>query len=228
MVFVVVLAVALNGGLTVAVVELPLPGMSWLTVLLLILAVAGPWVVLWGILKAQLSCLNETCGKSRTAQALVHMWLTAQIAGAMAVSYLRSGQAANAWNDAFTVLTMLMVLAVLLLPAFRREAFRLWTPQARVVISRASLRASAIVFGSLWLWAYLSPAACPQRQCLAGGSHGVIWALVFSAGCAWLIAAFLVQLGSILRWLDDRSRNPGPPPQWFRRLVHVARRPQSA
>ena len=227
MVFTVGLAVALSGGLTVAVAELPLPGLPSLKVLLLVLSLLGPWVVLWGVLKAQRLRLNETCGQPRTAQSLLHLWLTAQIAGTMVTSFIPSVQMARGWNDIFTVLAVLMGLGVLFLPAFRRETLRLWTPRAHVVINRASRRASGIIFGLLWLWAYLSPVACPDRQCAAGGSHGLIWAVVFSVGSAWLIATVLVQLGSILRWLDDRSRNPGPPPPWFRRLVRTVRRPQS-
>jgi hypothetical protein len=228
LVFAVVLAVALSGGLTVAVVVLPLPGLEWLKVLLLVLSVLGPWVVLWGVLKAQRSRLDETCGDPRTAQSLLHTWLTLQIGGGILTSYLPTVPMRQGWNDAFTVLAILMGLGVLFLPKFRREMLELLTPRARVKIKRASRRASALVFGALWLWAYLSSAACPHRQCVAGGSQGFIWALVFSFGSAWLIATLLVQLGAILRWMDDRSRNPGPPPPWFRRLVRIMRRVRPA
>jgi hypothetical protein len=228
LIFAVIVGVALSGGLTVAAAYLPLPRLLWLKVLLLVLTMLGPWVVLWGVLKAQRWRLNETCRSPRTAQSLLHWWLTAQIGGTMAISYLRRAQLAHGWNDISFVLALLMGLGLLFLPALRHETLRLWSPQAHVVIGRVSARVSGVIFGLLWLWAYLSPVACPHRQCQAGGSYGVMWALAFSIGSAWLIATLLVQFGSILRWLDDRSRNPGPPPPWLRRLVHAIRRPQAA
>ena len=228
LVFAVILAVALSGGLTAAVVELSLPGLPSLKVLFLVLSLLGPWVVLWGVLKAQRSRLDESCGDPRTAQSLLHAWLTVQISGGILTSYLPTVAMRQGWNDVFTVLAILMGLGVLFLPKFRREMFELLTPRARVKIGRASRRASGFVFGALFLWAYLGSVACPHRQCVAGGSHGVIWALVFSLGSAWLIATALVQLGAILRWMDERSRNPGPPPPWFRQLVHAIRRVRPA
>jgi hypothetical protein len=226
--FTVVVAVALNAGMIVAVVFLALPGLSWLQVLLAVVAILGPWVMLFGVLKAQRSRLDESCGNPRTAQSLLHAWLTVQIGGGMVTSYFPSLAMRQGWNDIFTILAVLMGLGVLFLPKFRHEMLELLTPRARVRIARASRRTSGFVFGALFLWAYLSSDACPHRQCVAGGSHGVIWALVFSLGSAWLIATVLVQLGAILRWMDDRSRNPGPPPAWFRRLVHAVRRARPA
>jgi hypothetical protein len=220
------LVVALNIGLTLAVICLAIPGLSWFQVLLGVIAVLGPWVILWDVLKAQRSRLNDTCRSPRTAQGLLHLWLTVEIAGTMTAAYLRSSAAA--WNSVFAVLAIIMGLALVFLPAFRRATLELWTPRARVDIKRASRRVSGVIFGSLWLWAYLSPMACPHRQCAAGGSNGSIWVLVFSLGSGWLIATTLVQFGSILRWLEDRSRNPGPPPPWLKRTVRAIRRVQSA
>jgi hypothetical protein len=208
LVFAVILAFALSVGLTIAVLDLPPAGLGSLKYLFLVLSVLGPWVVLWGVLKAQRLRLDESCGDPRTAQSLLHTWLTVQIGGGMLTSYLPTVAMRQGWNDVFTVLAILMGLGVLFLPKFRHEMLELLTPRARVRIRRASRRASSFVFGVLWLWAYLSSAACPHRQCVAGGSHGVIWALVFSLGSAWLIATVLVQLGAILRWMDERSRNP--------------------
>ncbi len=73
--------------------------------------------------------------------------------------------------------------------------------------------------------AFVLKQSVAQHQ--AGGSPGVIWALLFSLGTGWLIATVAVQFGSMLRWLDERSRNPGPPPRWLRRLVRAIRRPQA-
>jgi len=228
MAFAALVAVALSGGLTVAVAALSLPGLSWLKVLFVVLTLLGPWVVLGPVVKAQRWRLDQTCAEPRTAQSLLHAWLTVQIAGTMTVGYLHDVYASRGWNVVFTVLTVLMWIAVLLLPAFRRETFGLWTPGARVVVKRASRRVSGAVFGLLWLWAYLSPMWCPERDCQARGAHGAIWALVFSVGSGWLIATALMQFGSMMRWLDDRSRNPGPPPPWLTRLVRAIQRLRSA
>jgi hypothetical protein len=227
-VFVVVLAVALSTGLTVAVVYLPLPDLTWLKVLLLVLSILGPWVVIWKVLAVQRRRVDETVGKPRAAQALLHTWLTVQIGGTMAMSYLHRAQVAPGWNDASFVLALLMGLGLLFLPGFRRQTVKLLSRRAHVEIRRASGPVSRVVFGLLFLWAYLSSTACPHRQCVAGGNPGFIWALVFSLGCAWLIATFLIQLASMLRWMDDRSRNPGPPPPWLARIVRSIRRPRSA
>lgn len=165
LIFAVIVGAALSGGLTVAVAYLPLPGLLWLKVLLLVLTVLGPWVVLRAVLKAQRWRLNETCRSPRTSQSLLHAWLTVQIAGTMLTSYLRHAELIHGWNDVSSVLALLMGLGLVLLPGLRREALRLWSPQAHVVIGRASARVNGVIFGLLWLWAYLSPAACPHRQC---------------------------------------------------------------
>jgi cytochrome c biogenesis protein CcdA len=204
--FTALLAIALNVGLALAIICLAIPGLSWFQVLLGVIAIIGPWVMLWGVLKAQRARLNDTCRSRRTAQGLLHLWLTVEIAGAMTTSFLPS--LAPGWNGVSVVLAIIMGLALVFLPTFRRATLELWTPRAHVEIKRASRRASGAIFGSLWLWTYLSPMACPHRQCAAGGSHGLIWVLLFSLGTGWLLATMLVQLGSILRWLEDRSRNP--------------------
>ncbi len=204
--FTVLLAIALNVGLVLAVICLAIPGLSWFQVLLGVIAILGPWVMLWGVLKAQRSRLNDTCRNRRTAQGLLHLWLAVEIAGAMTASFLPS--LAPGWNGVSAGPAIIMGLALVFLPTFRRATLELWTPRAHVEIKRASRRASGAIFGSLWLWAYLSPMACPHRQCAAGGSQGLIWVLVFSLGSGWLLATMLVQLGSILCWLEDRSRNP--------------------
>jgi hypothetical protein len=194
MFFAIVVGLAFSGGLTVAVAFLPLPGLSWLRVLLLVLTVLGPWVVLWRVLAAQRWRLNKTCSKAAGAQSLLHTWLTVQIAGTMMTSFLPHGYLAHGWNDVSTVLAILMGLALLSLPALRRETFKLWTPRAHVVIHRASRRITGAIFTLLWLWAYLSPLACPHGRCEAGGSHGSVWALMFSVASAWLTATALLQL----------------------------------
>ncbi len=227
LIFAVIVGATLSGGLTVAAAYLPLPGLLWLKVFLLVLTVIGPWVVLWAVLKAQRWRLNETCRSPRTAQSLLHSWLTVQIAGTMLTSFLARAQLVHGWNDVSFVLALLMGLGLVFLPALRREALSLWSPQVHVVIRRASARVSVVIFGVLWVCLYLGHAACPNRQCSAGGSYGVLWALVVSVASAWLIATLLVQFGSILRWLDERSGNPGPPPPWLKRLVHAVRRPQA-
>jgi hypothetical protein len=81
MVSVVVVCVSMGGGFTVAVAELPLPGLLWLKILFLVLALVGPWAALWGVIQAQRSRLNENFGNPRAAQSLLHLWLTAQIGG---------------------------------------------------------------------------------------------------------------------------------------------------
>jgi hypothetical protein len=229
MFFAVAVGLAISAGLTVAAAFLPLPGASWLRVLLLVLTLLGPWVVLWRGLEAQRWRLNKTCSNPAGAQSLLHTWLTVQIAGTMMSSLLPHGYPARAWNEVSTVLAILMGFALLSLPALRRETFKLWTPHAHVVIHRASRRVTGAIFALLWLWAYLSPMACPHGRCEAGGSHGSVWALVFSIASAWLTATALMQLGSILRCLDQRSRNPNPPPPWFGSVGRAIRRPaQSA
>lgn len=227
-VFTLIIAVALSAGLTAAVVYLPLPDLVWLKVLFLVLSILGPWVATWKVLDVQRRRLNETVGKPRTAQALLHTWLTVQITSTLTASFVPARHLLSGYNAMFTVLSVLMGFAVLLLPAFRRETFKLLTRRAQVQITRASGRVSHVIFGLVFLWAYLCSTACPYRQCVAGGGPGFLWALVFSIGCAWLIATFLIQLTSILRWMDDRSRNPGPPPPWLRRLMHSLRRVRSA
>jgi hypothetical protein len=224
MFFAIVVGVALSAGLTVATALLPLPGLSWLRVLLLVLTVLGPWVILWRVLEAQRWRLNETCSEAAGVQSLLHAWLTVQIAGTMITSFVPNGYLAGGWSDVSTVLAILMGLTVLLFPALRREMFKLWTPHAHLVIHRASRRVTGAIFGLLWLWAYLSPLACPYGRWQAGESHGTVWALIFSVASAWLIANALLQLGSILRWLDQQSRNPNPPPPWFESLARALRR----
>jgi hypothetical protein len=228
-VFAVVLAVALSSGLTLSVLLLlPLSDLMWLKVLLLTLTIVGPWVVIWKVLDMQRRRLDKSWGKPRTAQALLHTWLTVQIGSTLTVSFAPIRHLVSGYNTVFTVLSILMGLAVLFLPGFRRETFKLLSRRAHVEIRQASGLVSRVIFGLVFLWAYLSSAACPHRQCVADGSPGFIWALVFSLGSAWLIATFLIQLASILRWMDDRSRNPGPPPPWLARIVHIIGRPRSA
>jgi hypothetical protein len=229
MFFAVAIGLALSAGLTVAAAFLPLPGVSWLRIPLLVLTLLGPWVVLWRVLKAQRWRLNKTCSNPAGAQSLLHTWLTVQIAGTMTSSFLPHGYPARAWHDLSSVLAILMGLALLSLPALRRETFKLWTPHADVVIHRASRRVTGAIFALLWLWAYLGPVACPHGRCGAGGSHGSVWALMFSIASAWLTATALMQLGSILRCLDQRSRNPNQPAPCFGSVVRAIRLPaQSA
>jgi hypothetical protein len=224
MFFAIVVGLAVSAGLTVAVAVLPVPGLLWLRALLLVLTLLGPWVVLWRVLEAQRWRLNETCSKAAGAQSLLHTWLTVQIAGTMITSFLPNRYLARGWNDVSTVLAILMGLALLSLPALRRATFTLLTPHAHVVIHRASRRVTGAIFALLWLWAYLSPVACPHGRCEAGGSYGVVWVLGFSVASAWLITTVLLQLGSMLRWLDQLSREPNPPPPWFERVARVLRR----
>ncbi len=227
LIFAVIVGAALSGGLTIAVAYLPLPGLLWLKVLLLVLTVLGPWVVLWAVLKAQRWRLNETCCSPRTAQSLLHSWLAMQIAGTMLTSYLRHTKLIHGWDDISFVLALLMGLGLVFLPALRRETLRLWSPQTHVVIGRVSARVNVCIFAALWFCLYFDHAACPEHQCMAGDGYGVLWALAVSVASAWLLATLAVQFGSILRWLDDRSRNPGPPPRWLTHLLRTVRRPQS-
>jgi hypothetical protein len=226
--FTALLAAALNAGLTVAVVLLVLPGLLWLRVLLAVVALLGPWVTLYGVLKAQRWRLNESCRNPRTAQSLIHFGLTIVIAGTFTTAFVPRPGLLPGWNDIANMMVLVIGFAVVFLPALRRAAVRLWVPGGRVAIKRASRRSSSFLFLFLCVCSHLQPIACPTGRCEAGGGPGLLWALTYSLGLAWLIATGVLQLGPMLHWLENRSRDPGPPPPWFRHLVQFIWRPRSA
>ena len=209
-----------------SVVLLPLPHL--LKISLAFFALVIPWMITWRALAAQRSRLDQSCGRPPAAQALLFIWLIVEMGGAFLISYIHTSPMRSGWNDISAALVMLMSLGLVCLPTFRHEMFELLTPRARVIIKLASGRASWSLFLFICVWSHLKLAACPAGQCKAGGSPGFVWAALYSLAFAWLIAIFLVQYGSIVRWLNQQNREPGPPPPWLRRLVHALRRARIA
>jgi hypothetical protein len=226
--FLVLLAGMWSAGLVLSVVLLPLPHLLWLKISLVFFALAIPWLITWAALSAQRSRLDQSCGRPLAAQALLFIWLIAEMGGTFLISYIHTSPMRNGWNDISTVLAILMSIGLVSLPTFRREMFRLLTLRARVVIKLTSGRTSGFLFLFICVWSHLKLAACPAGQCQAGGSPGFVWAALYSLAFAWLFAIFLVQYGSIVRWFNEQNREPRPPPAWLRRLVRAVRRVQSA
>jgi hypothetical protein len=212
-------AFVLTAYLGYAALAVRAPGPLWLHVVLVVLAVCLPWVVLWAPLTMQTARLDEPCRRPRTSQAVLHLWLTTLIGSCMLMAYLPSFRGASTVVSG--VLVVLMALGFAALPGFRRELVKLWTPRARVAIRRASPGASRVVLCGLCIWWYLHGVACSQDRCAAGAGLGVGWALVYSAGWAWLIATSLMQAVPALLWLERHSGDPGPPPPWLRRLIRA-------
>jgi hypothetical protein len=211
-----------------SVVILPLPHLLWLKIPLGFFALVTPWLLTRAAVDAQRGRLDQSCGRTLVAQTLLFIWLIVETGGTFLISYIHTSPMRNGWNEISTVLAILMSIGVAFLPTFRREMLRLLTPRARVVIKLASGRASWLLFLFLCVWSHLKLAACPVSQCQAGGSPGFVWAALYSLAFAWLLAIFLVQYGSIVRWFNQQNREPGPPPPWVRRFVRAVRRVRPA
>jgi hypothetical protein len=194
----VLLAGIWSACLTLSAVVLPLPHLLWLKIPLAAFALAIPWLVTWAAVNAQRGRLDQSGGRPLVAQALLFIWLIAEIGGTFLISYVHTSPIRSGWNDISTVLAILMSIGLVSLPTFRREMFRLLTPRARVVIKLASGRTSGLLFLFICVWSHLKFAACPAGQCTARGSPGFVWAALYSLAFAWLFAIFLVQYGSIV------------------------------